>query len=76
MSIRLLIKRNWAAPKRYMQDRGLTAREMYRNILGLACVQTVYRWTAGGISIPTVDNLYAFESIDEYFNRCACRIKK
>lgn len=32
--------------KRYMQDRGLTARDV-QEYLGLACVQTVYRWTAG-----------------------------
>lgn len=43
--------------KRYMQERGLTARDV-QEYLGLACVQTVYRWTAG-ISVPTVDNLYA-----------------
>lgn len=39
--------------KRYMQERGLTARDV-QEYLGLACVQTVYRWTAG-ISVPTVD---------------------
>ena len=47
--------------KRYMQDRGLTARDV-QEYLGLACVQTVYRWTAG-ISIPTVDNLYALSRL-------------
>lgn len=47
--------------KRYMQDRGLTARDV-QEYLGLACAQTVYRWTAG-ISIPTVDNLYALSRL-------------
>ena len=47
--------------KRYMQERGLTARDV-QEYLGLACVQTVYRWTAG-ISVPTVDNLYALRRL-------------
>ena len=47
--------------KRYMQDRGLTARDV-QEYLGLACVQTDYGWTAG-ISIPTVDNLYALSRL-------------
>ena len=47
--------------KRYMQERGLTARDV-QAYLGLACVQTVYRWTAG-ISVPTVDNLYALSRL-------------
>lgn len=34
--------------KRYMQERGLTARDV-QEYLGLACVQTVYRWTAGTV---------------------------
>lgn len=41
--------------KRYMQERGLTARDV-QEYLGLACVQTVYRWTTE-ISIPTIDDL-------------------
>ena len=47
--------------KSYMQEQGLTARDV-QEYLGLACVQTVYRWTAG-ISIPTVDNLYALSRL-------------
>lgn len=47
--------------KRYMQERGLTARDV-QEYLGLACVQTVYRWIAG-ISVPTVDNLYALSRL-------------
>ncbi len=47
--------------KNYMQEQGLTARDV-QEYLGLACVQTVYRWTAG-ISIPTVDNLYALSRL-------------
>lgn len=47
--------------KRYMQERGLTARDV-QEYLGLACVQTVYRWTAG-ISVPTVGNLYALSRL-------------
>ena len=47
--------------KSYMQEQGLTARDV-QEYLGLACVQTVYRWTAG-ISIPTVDSLYALSRL-------------
>lgn len=47
--------------KRYMQERGLTAKDV-QEYLGLACVQTVYRWIAG-ISVPTVDNLYALSRL-------------
>lgn len=47
--------------KRYMQERGLTARDV-QEYLGLACVQTFYRWIAG-ISVPTVDNLYALSRL-------------
>ena len=47
--------------KRYMQERGMTARDV-QEYLGLACVQTVYRWIAG-ISVPTVDNLYALSRL-------------
>lgn len=47
--------------KRYMQERGLTDRDV-QEYLGLACVQTVYRWTTG-ISIPTIDNLYALSRL-------------
>ena len=47
--------------KRYMQERRLTARDV-QEYLGLACVQTVYRWIAG-ISVPTVDNLYALSRL-------------
>ena len=47
--------------KRYMQERAPTARDV-QEYLGLACVQTVYRWIAG-ISVPTVDNLYALSRL-------------
>ena len=47
--------------KRIMQQYGMTARDV-QEYLGLACVQTVYRWTAG-ISVPTVDNLYALSRL-------------
>ena len=47
--------------KRYLQARGLNARDV-QEYLGLACVQTVYRWIAG-ISVPTVDNLYALSRL-------------
>ena len=47
--------------KRYMKEGGLTARDV-QEYLGLACVQTVYRWI-GGISVPTVDNLYALSRL-------------
>ena len=41
---------------------GSTLKRYIQEYLGLACVQTVYRWTAG-ISIPTVDNLYALSRL-------------
>ena len=47
--------------KSYMQEQGLTARDV-QEYLGLACVQTVYRWMAG-VSVPTVDNLYALSRL-------------
>ena len=47
--------------KRYMKERGLTARDV-QEYLGLACVQTVYRWMAG-VSVPTVDILYALSRL-------------
>ena len=47
--------------KRLMRQQGITARDI-QEYLNLACVQSVYRWTAG-INIPTIDNLYALSRL-------------
>lgn len=47
--------------KRIMQQYGMTARDV-QEYLNLACVQSVYRWMTG-ISIPTIDNLYALSQL-------------
>ena len=54
--------------RRIMDDHNVSARDV-QEYLGLGCVQSVYRWL-DGISMPTVDNLYAMSqlfqvSIDE-----------
>lgn len=54
--------------RRIMDDHSVSARDV-QEYLGLGCVQSVYRWL-DGISMPTVDNLYAMSqlfqiSIDE-----------
>ena len=59
--------------KRIMQQYGMTARDV-QEYLNLACVQSVYRWMTG-ISIPTIDNLYALSQlfhlpIDSFVFRC------
>jgi len=33
-----------------------------QNYLGLACVQTVYRWLEG-VNLPSIDNLYALSQL-------------
>lgn len=43
--------------KYLMVREGLKPADIQR-YLGLACVQTVYRWLKG-VNVPTVDNLYA-----------------
>ena len=43
--------------RRIMDDHNVSARDV-QEYLGLGCVQSVYRWL-DGISMPTVDNLYA-----------------
>jgi len=54
-------KETAATLKRLMRQQGITARDI-QEYLNLACVQSVYRWTAG-ISIPTIDNLYALSQL-------------
>ena len=46
-----------------MDQRGLGAREL-QEYLGLASVQSVYHWL-NGLSMPTVDNLYALSRLFE-----------
>ncbi len=41
----------------FMEKRGISPADV-QDYLGLACVQTVYRWL-DGTNIPSVDNLYA-----------------
>lgn len=47
--------------RRIMDDHGVTVKEV-QEYLGLGCVQSVYRWL-DGISMPTVDNLYALSQL-------------
>ena len=47
--------------RRIMDMREITAKEV-QEYLGLGCVQSVYRWTEG-ISMPTIDNLYALSEL-------------
>ena len=43
--------------KKLMEQRGITAKDI-RQYLHLGSVQSVYHWL-NGISLPTIDNLYA-----------------
>lgn len=45
----------------YMKQNGLKPSDLQR-YLGLACVQTVYRWI-DGTNIPSVDHLYALSRL-------------
>lgn len=47
--------------KFFMRYRHLNPSDIQK-YLGLACVQTVYRWLSG-INIPNVDNLYALSCL-------------
>ncbi len=47
--------------RRIMDDRHISARDV-QEYLSLGCVQSVYRWL-DGISMPTVDNLYAMSQL-------------
>ena len=47
--------------RRIMDMRGITVKQV-QEYLGLGCVQSVYRWIEG-ISMPTVDNLYALSEL-------------
>ena len=44
-----------------MEKRGVTVRDV-KNVLSLACVQSVYHWLDGQ-SMPTLDNLYALSDL-------------
>ena len=44
-----------------MEMRGFSVEEV-RDFLSLGCVQTIYHWFEG-ISIPTLDNLYALSDL-------------
>ena len=46
-----------------MEKRGVTVRDV-KNVLSLACVQSVYHWLDGQ-SMPTLDNLYALSDLLE-----------
>ena len=47
--------------RKLMDERDVTAKDVQK-YLGLGCVQSVYRWL-DGISMPTVDNLYALSEL-------------
>lgn len=47
--------------RRLMEERDLTVRDV-QQYLGLGSVQSVYHWL-NGISMPTVDNLYALSEL-------------
>ena len=47
--------------RRIMDRQGFTAKDI-QEYLGLGCVQSVYHWLEG-ISMPTIDNLYALSEL-------------
>lgn len=47
--------------RRLMDMRGITPKDV-QEYLGIACVQSVYRWT-DGVNMPTIDNLYALSEL-------------
>ena len=47
--------------RKIMDCQGLTAKDV-QQYLELGCVQSVYRWF-DGVSMPTVDNLYALSEL-------------
>lgn len=47
--------------RRIMDMRGVKPKDI-QEYLGFGCVQSVYRWL-DGVSMPTVDNLYAISKI-------------
>lgn len=47
--------------RKIMDRQGLTAKDV-QQYLELGCVQSVYRWF-DGVSMPTVDNLYALSEL-------------
>ena len=47
--------------RRIMDSRGIRVRELQK-YLGLAAVQSIYRWFDGH-SVPTIDNLYAMSEL-------------
>ena len=63
--------------RRIMDERDLSVKDIQK-YLGLGSVQSVYHWL-NGLSLPTVDNLYALSylfkvSIDEMLCGNKCRI--
>ena len=49
--------------RRIMDCRGFTVKDV-QEYLGLASVQSIYHWL-NGISMPTIDNLYALSELFE-----------
>lgn len=47
--------------RRIMDERGLTVKDI-QQYLGLGSVQSIYHWL-NGISMPTLDNLYALSGL-------------
>ena len=51
--------------RRIMDMRGVKPKDI-QEYLGFGCVQSVYRWL-DGVSMPTVDNLYAISKMQKVF---------
>jgi len=56
--------------RRIIVNQGLTVKNV-KSILGLGCLQSIYRWM-NGANVPSIDNLYALSNlfqmpVDKYF---------
>ena len=61
MSPRINLKETGINLRRIMDKRGITVKDVQK-YLGLGSVQSVYHWL-NGISMPTIDNLYALSEL-------------
>lgn len=52
--------------RRIMDIRGVKPKDI-QEYLGLGCVQSIYRWL-DGVSMPTIDNLYAISKMLQRMN--------
>lgn len=58
----MIDKQGTAEKIRYHMEKNNLKPADLQNYLGLACVQSVYRWLEG-VNIPTIDNLYALSQL-------------